>query len=42
MPNRSNLIYYYDGSFEGLMCCVFESYEKNEIPVNILVTNNAQ
>ncbi|KHD36747.1 DNA metabolism protein [Clostridium acetobutylicum] len=42
MPNRSNLIYYYDGSFEGLMCCIFESYEKNEIPVNILVTNNAQ
>ncbi|HEX3037389.1 MAG TPA: TIGR03915 family putative DNA repair protein [Oscillospiraceae bacterium] len=36
MLNGSNLIYQYDGSFDGLLCCVFESYEKNEIPADIL------
>ncbi|OQB14533.1 MAG: hypothetical protein BWY15_01042 [Firmicutes bacterium ADurb.Bin193] len=32
----SDLIYRYDGSFEGFLCCVFESYEKNEIPRDIV------
>ena len=32
MSNRPNLVYTYDGSFDGLMCCVFESYEQKEIP----------
>jgi probable DNA metabolism protein len=36
MPDGSNLIYRYDGSFDGLLCCVFESYEKKEIPADIL------
>ena len=36
MSDGANLIYRYDGSFEGLMCCVFESYAKNEIPSDIL------
>lgn len=35
MSDRSTLIYKYDGSFEGLMCCVFESYERNEVPDKI-------
>lgn len=35
MLNRSNLIYHYDGSFDGLLCCVFESYDKKEIPTDI-------
>lgn len=42
MPDRPNLIYYYDGSFEGLMCCVFESYTRKEIPINILPSDNPQ
>ena len=29
---RSDLVYAYDGSFVGLMCCIFESYEQKEIP----------
>lgn len=29
------VVYTYDGSFEGLMCCVFESYDKNEIPADV-------
>ena len=32
MPDRTDLVYAYDGSFEGLMCCIFESYEQKEIP----------
>ncbi len=29
-------IYEYDGSFEGLLCCVYESYYLKEIPLDIL------
>lgn len=36
MVKRSNVIYEYDGSFEGLMCCVFESYYRREIPLDIM------
>lgn len=32
MPDRTDIVYAYDGSFEGLMCCVFESYEYKENP----------
>lgn len=30
------VVYAYDGSFDGLMCCVFESYEKNEVPTDVV------
>lgn len=43
MPERRNvestsepIAYCYDGSFDGLLCCVFESYEKNELPMDVL------
>ncbi|MHC6178864.1 TIGR03915 family putative DNA repair protein [Clostridium sp. JNZ X4-2] len=36
MSVKSDIIYKYDGSFEGLMCCVFESYYKGEIPGDII------
>ena len=36
MIKRSNIIYKYDGTFEGFMCCVFESYYKKEIPMDII------
>lgn len=42
MPNQSNIIYSYDGSFEGLLCCVFESYEKQEIPLDIVTPDKCQ
>ncbi|MBW4085070.1 TIGR03915 family putative DNA repair protein [Paenibacillus sp. S150] len=29
------LAYTYDGSFEGLLCCVFESYQWKEVPLAI-------
>lgn len=36
MPDQSGLIYCYDGSFEGLLCCVFASYTHRETPLDIL------
>lgn len=41
MPERRNVEkepvnYCYDGSFDGLMCCVFESYDKKEMPMDVL------
>lgn len=42
MPNQSDLIYRYDGSFDGLLCCVFESYDKKEFPLDILLLDSSQ
>ena len=36
MPNTENVIYNYDGSFEGLLCCVYESVYARAVPTNIL------
>lgn len=36
MPDRTDLVYRYDGSFEGLLCCVFESYARKELPAVIV------
>lgn len=35
MPDRTDVVYEYDGSFEGLLTCVFESYAKKENPAGI-------
>lgn len=32
MPAAADLIYRYDGTFAGLLCCVFESYAAHELP----------
>ena len=29
------VVYEYDGSFDGLMCCIYESYMHKERPVMI-------
>ena len=31
----NELIYLYDGSFEGFLCCIFESYTRKEVPTAI-------
>lgn len=31
----TEMVYCYDGSFEGFLCCVFESYAKKEVPTAI-------
>lgn len=35
MPATFAVTYVYDGTFEGFLCCVFESYRAREIPVAI-------
>jgi probable DNA metabolism protein len=42
MSDRSDVIYRYDGSFEGLMCCVFESYAARETPADIIGPQDGQ
>lgn len=42
MSDRSDVIYQYDGSFEGLMCCVFEGVFAKETPMDILIGDRAQ
>ena len=36
MPPRklhdADVVYLYDGTFEGFLCCVFESFAQHEIP----------
>lgn len=42
MPERANVIYRYDGSYEGLLCAVFESFAAKEIPLDIVPASFAQ
>lgn len=37
-----SVIYNYDGSYEGLMCCVFESFQRRETPAAIELFDEAQ
>jgi len=42
MYHRTDLIYHYDGSFEGLLCCVFRAVYQREDPISILPRQQAQ
>lgn len=42
MPERSDIAYLYDGTFEGLLCCIFESYLCKELPMEIYPQDAAQ
>lgn len=42
MFKRAAVVYEYDGSFEGLLCCVFESFVKKELPEGIIPQDAAQ
>lgn len=33
---KPTIVYRYDGSFEGFLCCVFDSFYRRETPVDIL------
>jgi len=35
MPYRTDIAYLYDGSFAGLLCCIYESYYQKEMPFAI-------
>jgi len=42
MPFRTDLSYSYDGTFEGLLSCVFESFDKKELPYEVLDRDREQ
>lgn len=42
MPDERTVIYGYDGSFEALLCCVFESVYERERPVEIHLVSELQ
>lgn len=42
MFEQCDLIYCYDGSYAGFLCCVFESYAKKEQPCSIIGPDEAQ
>jgi len=42
MPYRTDIAYLYDGSFKGLLCCVYESYYQRELPSMIFHYEQAQ
>ena len=42
MSLRTDLTYLYDGSFDGLLSCVFESYARHELPEAILAPEEMQ
>lgn len=42
MPDRTDLIYRYDGSFPGLMTCVFESIACKERPAAVLAPDDQE
>ena len=42
MSYRSNVVYYYDGSYNGLMTCIFESFKNKEVPIAIEVYDKGQ
>ena len=42
MPYRTDIAYLYDGSFPGLLSCVYESYYQKELPAMIFSYEEAQ
>ncbi len=42
MPDRTTVIYCYDGTLEGLLCCIFASYERKEVPADIVTAERLQ
>ena len=37
----TDLVYYYDGSFDGFLCCIFDSYAHKEVPTAIYCDEDA-
>ena len=40
MFNGSNVIFLFDGTFEGFLCCVFETFEQKLLPLDICSTED--
>lgn len=42
MSYRTDVIYLYDGSFDGLLCCVFRAFYQKEEPIDIVPQTEMQ
>ncbi len=42
MFDRADVTYRYDGSFEGMLCCVFESFARRELPASVAPPDRGQ
>lgn len=42
MSYRANIVYRYDGTFPGFLCCVFESFRAKEVPAAIEYADEVQ
>lgn len=42
MLERTNIVYQYDGSYDGFLCCVFESFYAKENPADIISEDEQQ
>ncbi len=42
MALREDIVYRYDGTLDGMLCCIFASYEHHELPSAILPPREAQ
>lgn len=42
MPYRSDVVYCFDGSFDGLMCCVYECFLQKELPCAVITECETQ
>lgn len=42
MPDRADVVYQYDGSYAGLLCCVFHSVATKQLPVDICTPQQGQ
>ena len=42
MPERTAVVYYYDGTFSGPLACIYESYYAREMPIDIIDLHTAQ
>lgn len=40
MPDGTDVTYCYDGTFDGLLSCVFAAFERHETPVAVLADDN--
>lgn len=42
MPDRSNIVYRYDGTYQGFLCCVAECFKDKRLPAAIELFDEAQ
>ncbi len=42
MPDRSNLVYRYDGTYQGFLCCVAQCFFHKKLPQGVQLLDEPQ